>query len=529
MRELKKTLLAVALIPACVPAHAASRVWSSQASTATWDTRDASVWSGTAWKNGFSDTAEFRGKGGTITMAETISANALSFSGGDYVLKGESLKLGGQVPAISVAQGKTATLNCALTSTAVVTKDGPGTLKLSSKSSHSLPAKLTVTAGVLKLDGMTFGSEKMGPGGVLAVGRGAKAELLGSHVLGGSNWGSVPEIRIDGGELSLVSGSQYFGKINLRGATMTGGGTFRATTVTEIHAAGAPSRITVKEICGGWGGNVALTFAVDASGSDKPDLSVECPVRNVGVSEKGSGVLELKKTGAGVLELSAENDYRGRTLITEGIVRAAHASALGSTSSVQIAGGILTTAVENVSAGSLVFSKGELRLNGDTSGALTLAPDADLSITGGVWHVSVGATDSDRIVGSGKGVFAVSGLTLDFSGAAFSQSGDFPILSGFASGTVESPVLTGYDAEKWELSLDAAGMLHVRKLNPKWVIPVGVGGGLALVAGVVVFLIRRKKPAAVPAFGTPAMTPPPPPPPPPSPSSTRLPPPPPGA
>jgi autotransporter-associated beta strand protein len=537
MISMNRAFFLSALLPLCANAQAV-KVWNDQASVKVWDTESAGTWGNSAWKNGPAESAAFRGQGGTITLSQTITANALNFSGNGYVLKGEPLKFAGQAPAITVAKGKSATIQSNLSATGTLTKDGEGTLKLVSKNAHSLPVKLTVTAGVLQVDGMAFSLEKMGPSGVLTVAKGAKIELLGSHVLGGSNLGLATDIRVDGGTLTQVIGSQYFKRLALNGGSVLGAGDLRAATGAEIQVKGRASEISCKEIVGGWDKGAMLTFAVEASGSGKPDLRVSSVLRNL--RDEGAGQFGIKKTGAGMLVLSGSNDYRGPTVITDGVVSANSATALGNSSAVEISAGTLSTDCADLAVGSLSISGGELRLNGDAMGSVTLAADANLRVTGGFWRVSVGPSDSDKIVGSGKGTFSVSGLVIDFGGAELPASADVPLLNGFASGSVEKIGFTGYDVNRWTVDLDAAGMLHVRSTTSKWVIPVVVGGVLLLVAGVVVFLMRKGKGkgkpvapagkppagklpdgkppvAAVPPPPSRGFTPPPPPPPPPRP------------
>lgn len=121
----------------CLPAVLAASItqasvlqWNNGQGNLLWDSSSTN-WSGVTWNSATPDSAVFGPSGaGTISLAEPITAAALTFNAGGYALQGNTLTLAG-VRTVTVTGGVSAQVSSGLAGTAGLTKAGAGTLSLS--------------------------------------------------------------------------------------------------------------------------------------------------------------------------------------------------------------------------------------------------------------------------------------------------------------------------------------------------------------------------------------------------------------
>jgi fibronectin-binding autotransporter adhesin len=231
----------------------------------------------------------------------------------------------------------------AITGDAGLTKDGDGTLTIGCVG-NAYSGGTTINGGVLNVN--VTGSQTataLGVGQSVLVNDGAVLRLGVLDALGwyGGNPGSLT---IDGGALTVAAGG-FHNSVGYSGITLNAGrigseGPGDATgnyildgTVTTLSNASS-SLVDAQQIAlrGGTGANLAVTFDV-ADGDAAVDLSVSSALVNFTSYANG-----LRKAGAGLMQLSGSNTYRGGTVIAGGTLSVGQISDSG-TSHIGTAGG----------------------------------------------------------------------------------------------------------------------------------------------------------------------------------------------
>ena len=137
------------LLLLALPLQAATLDWDPNAdgslsdASGNWDTAIGNWWTGAAdqaWNNGNNDTAQFgTGAGGvapfTATLAEPIQVGGLIFQNQSYSIAGNTLTLGGATAPITA--NVNATISSAIAGSALLVKQGPGTLALAGLNTSS--------------------------------------------------------------------------------------------------------------------------------------------------------------------------------------------------------------------------------------------------------------------------------------------------------------------------------------------------------------------------------------------------------
>jgi autotransporter-associated beta strand protein len=202
----------------------------------------------------------------------------------------------------------------------------------------------------------------------------------------------------------------------------------------------------------------------------------------------GGGALSLVRAGSGSTTLTGSNTYSGGTTITGGTLVAGSSSALGS-GTVSLQGGQLLTSTPNLHAGGLSLSGGILELNGPSAGTLTLAAGKDFTMTGGIWSLQL-ASATDSIVGSGSGIFSITGGTFDLGGGTIDYSQTYQLISNFSAGSVSGLTFLNY-SPSYQPSLSSSGQLSFAEVPE----PRGLIVGLLLATGL---SARRRPPSSGP-------------------------------
>lgn len=428
------------------------------------------------------NTANYTFAGGTISGAGGITkagsgkatfTNQNTFTGA-VAIDGGTLEIGGSgrfgadgvyagaianAGTLSVATAADQTLSGLISGTGVLTKSGAGTLTLTAENTHT--GGTVVSGGTL----VVADSNNNGAGGIrgtLTVNNGGTVRLDGPNALGWAGGQKVDVININGGTLTTASGGDngWGVTVNMTGGNLaaaqsgyyyTMGSNSAINTLASADTAVISAGLKLRE----GNSNNTLTFNV-ADGGAALDLDVSGVITQANVAGR------IGKSGTGTMRLTSLNSYQGGTTITGGTLIAGHAWALGG-GAVDVAGGALSTTVANLNAGGAftLGTGGTLALNGTELGRITLSANQNLSITGGAWMIDL-ASGVDQILGSGTGVFSITGGTLNLGGAMTADmygANTYDLISGFSSGSVSGLVIAGYDTSNWSAMLNDQGVL----------------------------------------------------------------------
>ena len=257
-----------------------------------------------------------------------------------------------------------------------LTKSGPGTVVLALSNFYAGPT--TVAGGVLRI---TSG---------LGLGDGDGTTATGTTVLSGAT-------------LDIANGITVSNEL----LTLNGSGVGGAGAVTNSGSDNS------------WGGPVVLASDA-AAGASTGSLAID------GVISDANPGHALTKTGTGMLILDGSNTYRGTTTVSQGTLRIANASALGTTAGgTSVAAGATlqvssTIAVGNealVLNGTGVSGAGALEnvsFNNSWSGAVTLQTNSTIAVDGGGDTLAL----SGVVSGSGTGLTKHGAGTLALDGSA---------------------------------------------------------------------------------------------------------------
>ena len=172
--------------------------------------------------------------------------------------------------------------------------------------------------------------------------------------------------------------------------------------------------------------------------------------------------LAIAKSGNNTQIFSTANLYTGGTTISGGILRASNTTALG-TGAVSVAGGTLDSTVANVSVGGLSIASGKISAGGDAGvGSFTLASGQNFSATGGTVFFNLGTAFDQIISAGGSAAFSIASTTLqlDVTGAGFSYTSTYSLLSGFTgTNSISGLSITGYDSGAYTATLGTNGVL----------------------------------------------------------------------
>lgn len=384
-------------------------------------------------------TGRVRLGGGTLTLALAADNSfAGDIVGDGHVVKNDS--------RLFVASG--------LNTYAGTTTLNAGVFRLGSVGALSPSAELVLNGGVLELGAADYAADLgAGPGRVRFAGDG-----------GFSAFGGDRRVTLDGGA-ALVWGAPGFvasGRQLLLSAT-TADSALELTNPLVLGTSGSGSR--------------TITVANGAAAVD---------ARLSGAISDGSGVFSLVKSGAGVLELTGGNTYRGQTQISGGALRIGSAGALSSESNLVLSGGVLELGVDDYAA-PLGSGPGEVRFTG--SGGFSAA--------GADRFVNLGGAASPLPLTWGSSHFLAAGqsLILSSTGADATLELRNPLVLGASgSGTTTVQVNNGSakidarlsggvsdGAATYSFSKTGAGTLELTGANT-WKGSTLIGGGVLRLA-----------------------------------------------
>ncbi len=232
-------------------------------------------------------------------------------------------------------------------------------------------------------------------------------------------------IEILGGMASINNGS---GVINLSGSGVGGTGALRAL------GTGTFSSFTTAEV------NLVTDAAIAVdSGRLLLPYPLKTPSGTSGFIKLGSGTLQLNSTGT--------STFNGGTRLAAGTLIVNNGTA---------ANQVLGTGGLDVLGGTL-----EIGQTTATASTLPLAAGANVSMSSGAMNFLVGTT-FDKITAGGTSGFSLTGGTIGLTlTGSFDPLATYPILQGFAAGSVSGLTFSGtfWDPAQYAPSLSSAGVL----------------------------------------------------------------------
>ena len=413
--------------------------------TGTWAATGGTNWGGGPWDA--AETAEFAGTPGTVTVAVggVAANNGLEFAVGGYTLSGDPVTLGAAnaaANAITTLAGTT-TINAPLAGSTGLTKAGAGVLVLGGANTFSGGA--TVSAGTLSVGA----DENLGDAsGGITLG-GGTLEMTSGFTLGSGRMitavaSSTSTLAVTTGTVSYDGAFTGSGDLDKTGAGRlvvsnassgyTGLFTVSAGTL-EVTGANAFANASLLQTGGELllapvgGGDVTIPDLDGSSGTITVGEDVTAVVGGATNSTYGgqiTGQGGLRKEGAGILTLNADNDFAGTTQIAEGRLKLGAGGGLSATPLIEIGLGAIFDLTERTSPFVLGNGQqlgGEGTVLGDLefgSGALlAFNPTATLLVGSGMISLA-----------SGFGIANIVGLDMS------TEFGTYTLLDETAEGSI---------------------------------------------------------------------------------------------
>jgi autotransporter-associated beta strand protein len=491
LQKLRNGCVALIALGLSLSAQAVTYYWDGKSTTANadggagpWNTTsnnwDAAATGGAAvsWPStGTDNKAIFGGTAGTVTNdAGGVTANALAFTTANYTITGGPLALNGTAPSITNAVA--ATINCDLTGTDGLTKQGAGSLTLSGNNA-GLSGTVTIS------DGSVYCYSNALPSAsrlVIASSGNAWFEANGSFTrpLGTSSDGQVDMSQNAGGRIVGLSARGGDLTVNFGGQAETlvwGSTTGFNPSILGLASANATGTLTLENPI-----NLNGTLRTNDVANGAADIDA---IMNGIIS--GTGTSGLVKSGAGTLLLTQKNTYAGGTtfISSQGVVnplRISNSDALGTgsitflgsnndMSVLQLTGNITVTnkfndwpsrntavyanlqnitgtntVTSNIRTGgggdssTLLSDAGLLVLNGSFTGRiLKLKGAGDGHIQGGLTMVTAGYGNSIRKFDSGT--WTISGVNT-YTGMTEIVAGTLQVGNGGTTGNLGSGVVS---------------------------------------------------------------------------------------
>ncbi len=420
--------------------------------------------------------ASFTIDGGTVTTGGAITAS-------NYYLKGGSLQQRLGAGSIFVTGGTTL-LGSSLNGASNAVSIQSGTLLLGNNNRIGDSASVDISGGTLNISNFTdtVGSLVMSNGSVTGTGKltattytlsggtldaptgtGTMTVTNGSVTMNGASDANTINVNL-GGTLTLAGSSAN--SVNATNIYVNSGGTLLMATNDRIGNAtalvvdgGTFDLATYNEtvnsvVLKGGGALNSSSTAVVLVSSNTYDMQSGSATARLG---GGSIDVGLTKTTAGTVVLSASNTYVGTTTISEGVLRIAHANALGtaqngttvsSGAALEMSNGIAVGAGENLSlSGDGVSSGGALRNvsgNNNYGGAITMAANSRINSDAGTLTLdgAIGGAGINLTVG-GAGNTAIN-RAIATSAGTFTKDGSGTVtLSGTNTYTGTTTVSAG--------------------------------------------------------------------------------------
>jgi fibronectin-binding autotransporter adhesin len=433
---------------------AASSAWCA---VKTWDGSSSGNWSTSAnWTNNAApvsgDDVVFPSTAARFTLTNNLPnlrLRSITFSAGsNYTIYGNAITLSngivaqqpagrtntiffnitnsGALTAAVQTAGASLALNGILAGPGGVTKTGDGHLLFGGSSNNEYTGATTVNGGTLELND-TATATRMVPGNLI-VNPGATVLLTEANQI--ADHAQVTVVGSGTGASGLLNFNNY--NETIASLTLSNGGDvtsgFGTLTVTGNISASAVFNAFFNEAI--ISGNLSIgsaTRIIDVS--LHPNGSPECIIS---ANVTGTGAAGLIKTGGGSLRLSGTNTYPGLTMISNGWVRAANATAFGSAASgTDLRGGHLVIENAVVVNESLTNSSALSQMHGAAGANAGWNSNLVLNANLAVMVFTNGILDLGGAISGVGGIAKTQPGTLRFSGsAANSYSGNTTVNEG---------------------------------------------------------------------------------------------------
>jgi len=296
--------------------------------TGTWDANTTANWfdgvNTTKWVDtgGTDYAAIFAGSVGTVSLANGINANCLTFSTTGYTLQGNPLNLTGTNPTIITASNVTTTIGSLINIHAGLTKTGAGTLTLTAANTYT--GNTTISNGTLAISAtgeLYAGGYTTAP--TVTVSSGTTLRVAGWFYGAAGDLGDLDFTRdrlvVNGGTIEFVGSSNSTdpGGSGRNFIVGPGGATLKASSAGQLWTLG---------------NNTGYGALINSNG-----LTLD-GVGNGMFAKVISGPGGLTKTGSGTWTLTNNNNYTGNTTVSNGTLVISQ-PALAAASIVSVAAG----------------------------------------------------------------------------------------------------------------------------------------------------------------------------------------------
>jgi autotransporter-associated beta strand protein len=430
---------------------------------------------------------------GALFGSGTISAGTpgtLEIGGGASNFSGPINMASGTLSFIPRA-GVTGTFSGAIASTSPITQNGPGTTILTGASAYT--GSMTILNGALQATlgtnaGLPAASMLILNGGVFQ-GNGATTFTRSLNSTAGSNRFYWPTSSTGGG-FSASTGTMNV-RINNGTGTITWG-TTQGTNLIGTLMLSSESAAALTNFQNGLnlnGGTRTVRVA------DNPNSTADyAQISNV-ISGTGTASI-LTKTGPGLLYLSGTNTYAGKTVISDGVLRANIGTGIPSASNLSLNGGVFQPYSSTSFTRAMGTGTTNVQWTSATNGGGFAANTSNLTVNigGSSGTLSWGTTAGTNIMGPLKfntptstGTLTFSnGLNLNAGAREIQVNGSTATLSGVISGAAGSS-LTKTGAGKLVLSGTAANTYSGATTIAKGNVDLNKSANVVAIPGDIVF------------------------------------------
>ncbi|WP_185965165.1 autotransporter-associated beta strand repeat-containing protein [Glacieibacterium frigidum] len=422
----------------------------------TWNTANMNWTTETGAVNGAwgSGTGIFQTVGGTVSVADALDFDMLSFRVTDYLLTdGGGTLRPSAIGEIETQDGVTTTINAAISGANGINKTGNGTLVLGG--ANSFLGGVNVVAGTLQVTStgaLGAGQFTVNAGTTVVLDSGFANDILinGAGGTGGTFVTGTGNASLTG----LISGTGSLTKtgafdLRLSNANSYSGGTFVNAGVlrADDNTAFGTGAVAIADGAGIFTGIDGLIIANDIALTGNAGINPSNNLLTLSGTVSGTGT--LVKQGSGTLVLTGANSYQGGTSIRSGTLSVANDGNLGAAGGAIDFTGVATKILQltgNFTSGRNIALNNnaeidtgafDATLNGVISGPATLSKSGSgvMTLTGvntyeGGTNAAAGTLSigSDANLGQASGVLrlgvdGVSSATLRLTGAVTSTRG----------------------------------------------------------------------------------------------------------
>lgn len=380
-----------------------------------------------------------------VTSTATTSEGTMNLSEGTFIASLDELIIGARITGAQSNTGVgvgTLSLGSSALNNVTAASLVIGSLGSSGASSNVTQGTLNFGGGAFSVTGDVTLANYTASGGLVrgTLNLTGGTFSVGGNILKTAHASSTSVITVDGGTLDMTDGSITASQLVWRSGSITNvavaGVTLDANSATTGQGNAGDALIFrdvdvnfAVSLTGASGGNVHYEAGSSASGGTiSGNINLGSVVRgfniedniNAAIDTNLTGVISgsggINKTGAGVLRLGNANTHSGATTVSDGMIIAANAMALqSSTMTLNVASGLqFASGIQDFTFGSLA---------GNTSGTLVLADLAAAAVNLTIGGNNATSTYSGTISGAGTLVKTGTGTVTLAGSTANTYSG----------------------------------------------------------------------------------------------------------